>query len=146
MFRKAMIARRSGIWAAMVGSSRDSRANASPTISNCRSTADRKIRSASKSANVLPAVMVPIASAASCASHSRRFGSRFKNRFPRRVDAGLEIGVPQRAGLHEIDGAAEQRFEAVFQAQIGFERERFGMAAVELDQEIDIAAHRVEIA
>src|SRR5262249_40626897 len=140
-----MISRKSGIRCANTGSNRASCANASPMISNCRSTADLSTISASKSPKLLPAVIVALASAASCASHSKLFGSRRKQRLPRGVDAGPQIGIVHGTGLDEIDRPAEKGLESVLEIEIGFERQRVGMAAIELDQKIHVAAFGVEI-
>src|SRR5271170_6956357 len=99
MLRKATIWRRSGILAASVGSRRSSRLKASPTISNWRSTAERRTRSLSKSAKLLPAVILAMAVAASQASQRRLLGSRLKEELARALDARLQIGIANRAWL-----------------------------------------------
>jgi hypothetical protein len=48
-------------------------------------------------------VIAAIASAASRASHSKLFASRFKHRLPRLLDARLEIRIAQFAGLDQVD-------------------------------------------
>src|SRR3984957_11808613 len=145
MLRKATIWRRSGILAASAASRRSSRLSASPRISNWRSTAERRTRSLSKFAKLLPAVIPPRAVAALLASHGRLFRSRFKDGLARPLDALLEIGIANRARLDKVDATAEQRLKRLFEAEKGLERQRLGRPRIELDQEIKIAARRVEI-
>src|SRR5208282_1548711 len=146
MLRNATISRRSGTLAASAASRRASWRSASPAISNWRSTAERKTISRSKSAKVLPAVITAMAFAASRASHNRPLGSRCKNRLPRTLDARLHIRVTKRARLDEIDAAAEQCFKRLFEPEIALERPRVRRVGIELDEEIEIAPRRVEIA
>src|SRR5258707_7547342 len=146
MLRKAMMSRKSGIRSAIAVSARASRARASPTISNWRSTADRKTISRSKSAKVLPVVMVAIASAASRASHNRLFGSRFKHGLPRPFDIGFDVGVAHCAGFDQVDRPAEQILKRLFQSHESLERQCVGVSTIELHQEIDIAATGIEVA
>jgi len=61
-------------------------------------------------------------------------------------DARLEIGIAHRGGLDEIDRAAQQILKGLLEAKIRLQGKRVGMTAIELDQEIDIASLRVEIA
>src|SRR3984957_13261559 len=145
MLRKATIWRRSGIWAASAASRRSRRLSASSRISNWRSTAERRTRSLSKSAKLLPAVISAIALAASPASHRRLFRSRLKNGLARPLDALFEVRIANRARLDKIDATAEQRLKRLFEAEKGLERQRLGRPRIELDQEIKIAARRVEI-
>src|SRR5215831_11514746 len=141
-----MICRRSGTFCAVAASMRSSWASASPMISNCRSTADRKTMSRSKSAKLLPAVTAAITSAASPASHSRLFGSRCKDGLARAFDARLQVRVAQGARFDQIDRPTQEPLQCFLQSEIRPERQRVGMCAIEFDQEINIAPFRVEIA
>src|SRR5438270_5907672 len=115
-------------------------------ISNCRSTADRKTMSRSKSAKLLPAVTAAITSAASCASHSKPFGSRCKDGLARAFDARLQVRIAHGARFDQIDRPTQEPIQCFLQSEIGPERQRVGVCSIEFDQEIDIAPFRVEIA
>jgi len=78
--------------------------------------------------------------------HKKPFGSRFKDRLPRSLDARFEVGIADRAWLDEINRATKEGLERLFEAKIGVERERFGMPAIEFDQKIDIAMFGIEFA
>src|SRR6516165_3425262 len=141
-----MICRRSGTFCAIAASMRASCASASPMISNCRSTADRKTMSPSKSAKLLPAVTAAITSAASRASHSRLFGSRCKDGLARAFDARLQVRIAHRTRFDQIDRPTQEPLQCFLQSEIRPERQRVGMCAIEFDQEIDVAPLGVEIA
>src|SRR5215469_10376140 len=141
-----MISPMSGTFAASAASTHASCESASPTISNCRSTADRKTMSRSRSARALPAVITAMISAASRASHNSAFGSRFKDRLPGGLDARLEVRVADGTCFNEIDRTTEQLLQCFFEVEISAERHCPWIAAVELDQKIQIAARRIEIA
>ena|SRR5208337_3434741 len=102
-------------------------------------------RRPSKFAKLLPAVVAAMAFAASRASQTRLLGSRFKHRLPRLLDARLQVRIAHRARLDEVDAAAEQRPERLLEPEKGLERQRLRRAALEFDEEIEIAPRRDEI-
>src|SRR5713226_7070498 len=118
MLRNAMIRRRSGTFAAISGWLLPSWLSASPTISNCRSTADRSKRSRVKSSKLLPRVKSSMAWAARCASQRKARASRSIDRLAAPLDARAEIRVVDRAGHDKIDRPAQQLFERLLEAKI----------------------------
>ena len=77
---------------------------------------------------------------------SKPFLSGFKDRFPRPFDACFEVRIAHSTWLDEIDRAANESLERLFEIKMGVEGERFGMLAIEFHKKIDIAALGVEIA
>ncbi len=94
---------------------------------------------------LLPAVMSAIAVTAARASQRRLFASRLKDGLTCPLDAFLEIGIANCARLDKVDIAAEQRFKRLLEVEKGLERQRLWRRGVELHQEVEIAARRVEI-
>ena len=101
--------------------------------------------SRSNSAKLLPAVIVEITLAASCASHSKLFGSRFKDGHPRTFDACFQIGITHGTWFYEIDRVTKESFERIFKPEVDLERERVRMPWIELDQKIEIAVFGVKV-
>ena len=62
----------------------------------------------------------------------------------RRVELALQVGVGDRAGLDEVDWAAQQVGEGVFEAEKLLEGGEVGVG-VEGDEEIDVAVLWVEV-
>src|SRR6266849_7923912 len=118
MLRKATMRGRSGTFAAISGWLLASWPNASPMISNCRSTADRSRMSCLKSSKLLPRVKSAMAPAALRASHRYLRGSRCIDGLAALLDARAEIGVLDRAVHDEIDRPAEECFERFLEAEI----------------------------
>ena len=65
----------------------------------------------------------------------------------RRVELALQVGVGDRAGLDEVDWAAQQVGEGVFEAEELLEGGEVGEVGVgvEGDEEIDVAVLWVEV-
>ncbi len=136
--RNAMIAAQSVIRSARSGACFVAARKASPTISNCRSTADRNITSRSYSSRVRPAANEARWSQASSTSVRYARRSRGIQHTPARVHALPEERVPDGALFHEVNPAPEQAFEIQQQTQIGIcvlHRLQLG----ELHDEIQIA-------
>ena len=71
------------------------------------------------------------------------FGVTPQDRLARALDALFEIGIANCARLNKVDPTTEERLEQLFEPKIGLERP--GRSALELDEEIEIAARRIEI-
>jgi hypothetical protein len=69
-------------------------------------------------------------------------GSRDK--LARPIDAGADIRIPHRAGLHEVDGAAQHLRQGFFQPEVSVQ-EWQAVVGRELHQEVGVAGVRVEV-
>src|SRR5215213_5865500 len=111
MLRNATILGSSGMLAAFTASRARNRLRASPTISNCRSTADLRSSSDSYASSDLPAVNRAMRLAASSASQRYLRASGSIKLLATRVDRFAKVRVHDRAVRYQVDATLEDGFE-----------------------------------
>src|SRR5574343_987760 len=142
--RRSMASFTWGIWSTTAGSVRARREQASPRISSCRSTAERRIFSSMYWARLHPATISGAAAIAAKASNSSLGTLSVIDHGAALVHRLQKIGVADVAGVHQVHRAAQQLLQCLGQIDPA-PRQRTRRLLVQFDQEVVVAGLCLEV-